>query len=103
MVGTVVDAPGQDPSAGAIADLIGEMRSTGAKVIFAEAQFSDALVQAIAAETGATVVSDLYDDTLGDAPADTYAGMMAWDADRVLEALGGGRSRPGTSGTTPHP
>jgi ABC-type Zn uptake system ZnuABC Zn-binding protein ZnuA len=89
MVGTVVDAPGQDPSAGAIADLVHRMRSSGAKVIFAEAQFSDALVQAIAGETGAIVVSDLYDDTLGDAPADTYAGMMAWDADRVVEALRG--------------
>ena len=58
-------------------------------MIFAEAQFSDALVQAVAAETGATVVSDLYDDTLGDPPVDSYAGMMEWNADRVVSALGG--------------
>ena len=88
IVGTVVDAPGQDPSAGAIGDLIRDMRASGAKVIFSEAQFNDALVQAIAADAGAVVVNDLYDDTLGDPPADTYAGMMAWNADRVVEAVG---------------
>ena len=89
MVGTVVGAPGQDPSAGALFDLIKAMRAEHVRVIFAEAQFSDALVQAVASETGATVVSDLYDDTLGDPPVDTYAGMMQWNADRVVSALGG--------------
>ena len=89
IVGTVVDAPGQDPSAGELGDLIREMRATGATVIFSEAQFNDALVQAIAADAGATVVNDLYDDTLGNPPADTYAGMMRWNADRVLEAVAG--------------
>jgi ABC-type Zn uptake system ZnuABC Zn-binding protein ZnuA len=87
IVGTVVDAPGQDPSAGAIGDLIRAMRAGGARVIFSEAQFNDALVQAIAADAGAIVVNDLYDDTLGDPPADTYAGMMRWNADRVTEAV----------------
>ena len=58
-------------------------------MIFSEAQFNDALVQAIAADAGAIVVNDLYDDTLGDPPADTYAGMMSWNADRVIEAVSG--------------
>ena len=89
IVGTVVDAPGQDPSAGAIGDLIREMRTSGVKVIFSEAQFNDALVQAIASDAGAVVVNDLYDDTLGDPPADTYAGMMAQNADKVVEAVRG--------------
>ena len=87
IVGTVVDAPGQDPSAGAIGKLIHEMQAAGAHVIFSEAQFNDALVQAIAADAGAIVVNDLYDDTLGNAPADTYEGMMGWNADRVIEAV----------------
>ncbi len=89
VVGTIVAAPGQDPSAGQIADLVAKINSSGAKAIFAEAQFNDALAKAIASETGATVVYDLYDGTLGDAPKDTYAGMMSWDADQVASALGG--------------
>jgi manganese/iron transport system substrate-binding protein len=89
VVGTIVDAPGQDPSAGQIADLVQKIRSSGAKAIFAEAQFNTALAKAIASETGASVVYDLYDDTLGDPPQDTYLGMMQWNADRVVAALGG--------------
>ncbi len=89
VVGTIVDAPGQDPSAGQIADLVSKIKASGAKAIFAEAQFNDALAKAIAAETGATVVYGLYDDTLGNAPQDTYIGMMTWNTDRVAAALGG--------------
>jgi zinc/manganese transport system substrate-binding protein/manganese/iron transport system substrate-binding protein len=87
IIGTVVDAPGQDPSAGALATLIREIRESGAKAIFAESQFSDDLVRTIAAETDAVVVSNLYNDSLGDAPVDTYEGMMRWNVERVVEAL----------------
>jgi hypothetical protein len=31
----------------------------------------------------------VYDDTLGDPPVDTYTGMMTWNLDEVVEALGG--------------
>ncbi len=88
--GTVVDAPGQDPSAGDVSALIKVVKEKGIKAIFAEAQFNEDLVQTIADETGATVVSNLYTDTLGDAPADTYAGMMTWNIDQVAAALAGG-------------
>jgi ABC-type Zn uptake system ZnuABC Zn-binding protein ZnuA len=88
VVGTIVDSPGQDPSAGQIADLVAKIKASGAKAIFAEAQFNDALATAVAGETGATVVTDLYDDTLGDPPQDTYVGIMRWNTDRVAAALG---------------
>jgi ABC-type Zn uptake system ZnuABC Zn-binding protein ZnuA len=87
--GTVVDAPGQDPSAAQVEALIAEIRAKGVKAILAEAQFSDKLVRAIADESGATVVSDLYTDSVGDAPVDTYESVMRWDADRLLEILAG--------------
>jgi hypothetical protein len=32
-------------------------------------------------------VTSLYDDSLGDPPVDSYAGLMRWDTDRVVEAL----------------
>jgi ABC-type Zn uptake system ZnuABC Zn-binding protein ZnuA len=88
--GTVVDAPGQDPSAAQVEALIGQIRAKGVKAILAEAQFSDKLVRAIADETGATVVSDLYTDSVGDAPIDTYERAMRWDTDRLLQVLAGG-------------
>lgn len=88
--GTVVDAPGQDPSAGDVSALIRTIKDKGIKGIFAEAQFNVDLVRTLADETGATVVSSLYSDTLGDPPADTYAGMMTWNIEQVATALGGG-------------
>jgi manganese/iron transport system substrate-binding protein len=87
--GTVVDAPGQDPSAAQVAALVSRIRDGGVKAIFAEAQFNPDIVDTIAAETGATVVSDLYTDSVGEPPQDTYEGLMRWNVDRVVAALGG--------------
>ena len=90
VAGSIVDAPGQDPSAGDIADLVATIRSSGAKAILAEAQFNPRLAETIAAETDAIVVTDLYSDSVGDAPAETYEGLMRWNTDRLVEALAGG-------------
>jgi zinc/manganese transport system substrate-binding protein/manganese/iron transport system substrate-binding protein len=89
IAGTIVDAPGQDPSAGEIADLVAAVEASGASVILSEVQFSDALARTIAQETGARVVSDLYTDTLGDGPADSYLGIMTWDTARIVDAITG--------------
>lgn len=89
IAGTIVDAPGQDPSAGEIATLVDAIQASGATAIFGEAQFSPELVQTVADEAGAVVETNLYNDSLGDAPADSYEGMMRWNVDRVVAALGG--------------
>jgi ABC-type Zn uptake system ZnuABC Zn-binding protein ZnuA len=87
IVGVAVEAPGQEPSAGEIADLIDAIRTSGVKAIFSEAQFPSDLVDRIAAETGATVEADLYNDSLGDPPVDTYEGMIRWDIEKIVAAL----------------
>jgi ABC-type Zn uptake system ZnuABC Zn-binding protein ZnuA len=87
--GTIVAAPGQDPSAGSLADLVVTIRRDNVKAVFTEAQFNDELARTIAAETGVEVVSALYDDTLGDAPLDSYTAIMRHDVDEVVQALGG--------------
>jgi len=87
IVGTVVPAPGQDPSAGQVVALIDMIRASGVKAIFSEAQFNPKIEQQLAAEAGVTVVSNLYNDALGAPPVDTYERMMRWNADRVVEAL----------------
>jgi ABC-type Zn uptake system ZnuABC Zn-binding protein ZnuA len=87
IVGVVVPAPGQDPSAGYVASLVDEIRRTGARAILSEVQFSPALAQAIANETGIKLVGQFYDDTLGDPPVDTYEGLMRWDVQQLADAL----------------
>jgi ABC-type Zn uptake system ZnuABC Zn-binding protein ZnuA len=87
IVGVAVEAPGQDPSAGEIADLVDAIRAAGVRAIFSEDQFPTALVDRIAAETGARVVANLYDDTLGDPPVDSYIGLIRWDVEQIVGAL----------------
>ncbi len=86
-VGTIVDAAGQEPSAGEMAALIDAVKAAGAKAVFSEAQFPPNLVQRLADETGARVVSDLYDDALGDPPLDTYEAMIRHDVEQLVNAL----------------
>lgn len=87
IVGVVVEAPGQEPGAGEVARLVEAIRQAGVPAILAEAQFSDRLAQTIATEAGATVVSELYTDSLGDPPLDSYEAAMRWDVERIVAAL----------------
>jgi ABC-type Zn uptake system ZnuABC Zn-binding protein ZnuA len=87
IVGSVVDVPGQDPSAGEVAALVDAIRASGAQAVFTEAQFSPDLSEAIAADAGVTVESNLYNDSLGDPPVDTYEGLIRWDVEKIVAAL----------------
>jgi ABC-type Zn uptake system ZnuABC Zn-binding protein ZnuA len=87
--GTIVSAPGQDPSAGDLAALIRVVEQRGVKAILAEAQFNDALARTIAGETGAIVVSGLLTESVGDAPQDTYLGAMRFNVEGIAAALRG--------------
>jgi manganese/iron transport system substrate-binding protein len=87
IVGTVVEAPGQDPSAGEVAALIDAIEAEGVSAIFTEAQFPTTAAERIGDETGVEIVGGLYTDSVGDPPVDTYAGMMRWNVEQVVAAL----------------
>jgi ABC-type Zn uptake system ZnuABC Zn-binding protein ZnuA len=86
VVGVAVEAPGQDPSAAYTATLITAIKQAGVKAIFSEAQFPTRLVDQIAAETGAKVVANLYDDALSD-QVGSYKALITWDTDQLVQAL----------------
>ncbi len=87
IVGVAVTAPGQDPSAADIAQLIRAIRAASVKAIFSENQFPTKLVDTLAEETGAVVVSDLYDDSVGDPPVTSYDAVIRWDVTQLVGAL----------------
>ena len=87
IVGVAVEAPGQDPNAGYTAELITAIKAAGVKAIFSESQFPTKLGEALANETGAKVVADLYDDALGDPPVTSYEALVTWDVDQLVAAL----------------
>jgi ABC-type Zn uptake system ZnuABC Zn-binding protein ZnuA len=88
LVGVILENPGQEPSAADLAALVRTVRDAGVSAVFSEAQFDPKLAQTLADEAGITkVVTTLYNDSLGPAPADTYIGLMTWDVDEIVKAL----------------
>jgi ABC-type Zn uptake system ZnuABC Zn-binding protein ZnuA len=88
LVGVILANVGQEPTAGELAALVETVKAAGAKAVFSEAQFNPKLAATLAEEAGVTkVVTTLYNDALGPAPADTYLGMMRWNVDQIVAAL----------------
>jgi ABC-type Zn uptake system ZnuABC Zn-binding protein ZnuA len=90
VAGTVIKSfsSGASPSAGQMADLIDQIKSSGAQAIFLDASDSEMFARQIADETGVRVVTDLHLESLTDgAPAATYLDMMKHNVTRIVEAL----------------
>jgi ABC-type Zn uptake system ZnuABC Zn-binding protein ZnuA len=88
LIGVVLANVGQEPNAAELAALVEKVKAAGVKAVFSEAQFNSKLAQTLADEAGITkVVTTLYNDALGPAPADSYPGMMRWNVDQIVEAL----------------
>lgn len=88
LIGVISPSPGQEPSAGELAQLVETVRDAHVQAVFSEAQFSPKLTETLAQEAGVQeVVTDLYNDSLGDPPADTYVGMMRYNVGRIVQAL----------------
>jgi ABC-type Zn uptake system ZnuABC Zn-binding protein ZnuA len=88
LIGVILANVGQEPTASELAALVEKVRGAGVRAVFSEAQFSPELTQTLADEAGVrTVVTTLYNDALGPAPANTYLGLMRWDVDQIVAAL----------------
>ena len=90
VVGTVVESFSSDasPSAKQMADLIDQIKASGAPAIFLDAGDNTSLAQQIADETGVRVVTELHLESLTDgAPAATYLDMMKNNVMQIVNAL----------------
>lgn len=78
-----------EPSAQQIAELADLIKAEGVKAIFAENSIDPAVAEQLAADTGVTIVDDLYSDSLGEpgSGADTVHGMLLTNARKIAEAL----------------
>jgi ABC-type Zn uptake system ZnuABC Zn-binding protein ZnuA len=75
-------------SAQGMAAVIDQIRATNAPAIFLGEVENPALADQIAAETGVTVVADLYLESLTDGPpAGTYLDMMKYNVSKIVKAL----------------
>jgi ABC-type Zn uptake system ZnuABC Zn-binding protein ZnuA len=91
VVGTVIPSvsTGASPSAQQLAQLVDRLKATKAPAVFLETGANAQLANQLAAETGITVVTDLYTHSVtepnGNAP--TYIEMMRYNVQKVVEAL----------------
>lgn len=93
VVGAVVPGGGTqgEPSARDLADLVDAIEAEGARAIVVDASAPARVAEAVAAEVdGGIEVVALHTESLGEegSGADTYAGMVRTNAERLAEALG---------------
>jgi ABC-type Zn uptake system ZnuABC Zn-binding protein ZnuA len=84
-----------EPSAAGVRSLIDQVRELGVRAVFGSRVFPSAVLEVIAAESGATYVPGLSDDALPGAPGDpehTYLELMRQNAVIIVEGLGGDAS-----------
>jgi ABC-type Zn uptake system ZnuABC Zn-binding protein ZnuA len=88
VIGVILANVGQEPSATELAALVEKVKAAHVKAVFSEAQFSPELAHTLAQEAGvSSIVTSLYNDTVGPPPNDTYLTMMAWNVDEIVKSL----------------
>lgn len=90
-LGSVVTAPGREPSAADFAALIAKAKANHVRAIFGEPEYSPKLVEQLASSAHVRIVANLYDDSLGQSPQlSSYEGMLRYDVDTIVQALKNG-------------
>lgn len=74
------------PSARQLANLVDEIRASGAPAIFVETGSNADLAEQVAMEAGIVLVSDLHTHSLRE-DMSTYLEMMRWNVTRIVQAL----------------
>jgi ABC-type Zn uptake system ZnuABC Zn-binding protein ZnuA len=80
-------APGSEPSAERVSDLIERIERERVPAVFAEDTDNPELLEEIAREAGVEVVDDLLVEGFGER-VESYEQMLRFDARRIAEALG---------------
>lgn len=88
IVGVVIDDPGEDPSANEIAELIETIEREQVPAVFKEPQFSAAILDAVAAETGVTI-AELITDAFADRVA-SYEELLRFNLESITTNLAPG-------------
>lgn len=97
VLGTLIGISTEEqPSAQTVARIAATIRQAKVPAIFAETTINPALIETVAAESGATLAPQkLYSDSIGAAgsPGDSYIKMLAENTRAIVRALGG-RDQP---------
>jgi ABC-type Zn uptake system ZnuABC Zn-binding protein ZnuA len=91
VVGSIISSVSSEsvPTARQLAELIDQIRASGARAIFIETGANTDLAEQISGETSAILVTNLYGASLSDVhgPASTYIDMMKYNVIQIANAL----------------
>jgi ABC-type Zn uptake system ZnuABC Zn-binding protein ZnuA len=86
--GVLVASPGKEPSARELTQLARRIKREGVPAVFAESQFNPKTMEVLGRDTGVTVITNLYNDSLSSGPeANSYIAMMKHDVTQIVKAL----------------
>lgn len=87
-LGFIEPSPGQDPNPKNMGKLIDLAKQNGLHAIFSEPEYSPKLAQQIARSARISLVTNLYDDSLGTNPrVSNYISMLNYDTDIIVQAM----------------
>ena len=87
-VGVIELSPGQDPNPAYIGQLVDLAREHHVRAVFSEPEYSPKLAQTLARSANIRVVSNLYDDSIGNDPrVHDYISMLRYDTGVIVNAL----------------
>jgi ABC-type Zn uptake system ZnuABC Zn-binding protein ZnuA len=87
-VGVIELSPGQDPNPAYIGHLVDLSRQYRVRAVFSEPEYSPKLAQTLAKSADIQIVSNLYDDSIGNDPrVHDYVSMLRYDTGVIVGAL----------------
>jgi ABC-type Zn uptake system ZnuABC Zn-binding protein ZnuA len=87
-IGVIELSPGQYPNPAYIGRLVELARKHQVRAVFSEPEYSAKLAQTLARSAGIHIVSNLYDDSVGNDPrVHDYTSMLRYDTDVIVQAL----------------
>ncbi len=87
-IGIIELSPGQDPNPAYIGNLVDLAREHNVRAVFSEPEYSPKLAQTLAKSAGIRIVTNLYDDSIGNDPrVHDYPSMLRYDTGVIVRAL----------------
>jgi len=87
-LGSIEPSPGQEPNPQSLAQLVDLAKAHHVRAIFGEPEYSPKLAQQLAHSAGISIVSNLYDDSLGtDWHIRDYIAMLRYDTEVIVAAM----------------
>lgn len=87
-LGIIEEAPGQEPNPHDFGHIVDLAVAHHVKAIFGEPEYSPKLAEALARDAGISVVTNLYDDSIGTDPrVNNYVSMLQYDTRALVKSM----------------